>query len=64
MRRLGVKSGFPLYVVDRIGEGNVILQAGDAQNELVSLQGKRDWTGCLMELTIRLIYAPKSQGLE
>ena len=39
MRHLGVKSGFPLYVVDLIGEGNVILQAGDAQNELVSLQG-------------------------
>ena len=34
-----VKSGFPLYVAVLIGEGNVILQAGDAQNELVSLQG-------------------------
>ena len=39
MRHLGVKSGFPLYVAVLIGEGNVILQAGDAQNELVSLQG-------------------------
>ena len=46
-----MKSGFPLYVVDLIGEGNVYSKLS-AAGILVRLSGCAYWTGCLLEMTI------------